>query len=826
MPNHKLVDSLIKPWWKGVLLGLLVLASAAPWLRNHNYIRDFMDYGLVMSAVGRMETGEAPYRDFITPIQAGFLHYNRIAEKLGGGDYIGLTYGGLALIIFSMLGLTWVLAQRFHPLAAMLLAASVTVATASQHSIIWHNSLGVICLAFALWSAAIAPRWSRAQLWSHLVLGAALWIGGMNKISFHLLAGVGASGFVIRGVLLDRDAAKSAITLLGWIGVFGLALPLGTEMAVTGADFSVWHGNVMALAGSSRAEYLAELLKWKSYLQPIHDYYGPLLIPQFGLWFVVSLLGLGIWLGARNRSLLDRIMLVAAVLGCGLAANALLVTNHEIAYVAGGACIVLGVALLLAFGDPAKRVSFSLVWLILFSLLNGIPAARSAWLGERSQFGHTSDVRSDYVELAKLDASYSYLNGVLISPEMAESYSRLSDYIPAPNDQGLHSAFYATGIEWLERVWPSVKVKGLPLWMHDGTSYQTEQGELLYRLIMPPSRFDVLITSVPWDHWPGQSHVAVALFSNPEECGGWLRVYETQESLHDDNDQIKLINLFGTNFEPRMMRFDNSVFQLAENGHIFFGTFNPEPATVYLDWKGSRALARGIIRRTEPRDRSVVGAEFKIEYNIDGNWHHIETRRLELTPDQDQSTFELEFDGRQRELRFRVTIDASAIGLASAGWLAPTLLHSRPADGPPPPLMRQASTPTPTTPERVAAFNLTDWTPDDVFLRGGRVTADGYELEPGGQIWLKANQPVKALNGRISVPDRVPEGTIMPLVRVLWYKGGRVQIASQQRLNPDDRTSYFHSWSAGPEGWIGILMDPLPDVAPVTVRVEEVIPLP
>lgn len=810
-----------KSRWHGVILGLLVLLAALPWVRNHNYIRDFMDYGLVMAATARMDAGELPYRDFITPIQAGFLKINGWTETLGGGDYLGLTYGGLALIVFSVLGMTWLLSRRLPAWWAMLFASTITIATASQHNIIWHNSLGVICLAFAIWSAACAPRWNRAKIGWHIVMGLALWIGGINKISFHLLALVGVAGFIIRSMLIDRGSFKAGIGLLAWVAGGGLVLPISTELWLSGADLSTWHANVLGLAGSSRAEYLEYLMGWDAYLRPVHDYYGPLPVPQFGLWFMVSLVGLAIAV-ARRRSGLDLGMLIVAVLGCAAAANALLVTNHEIAYIAGGACIALGVALLLAFSEPGQISRTGLIWLGVFTLVNALPAWRSAWIGERSQFGHSASVRSDYVELAAIDPRFEYLRGVLIPPEMADSYIGIDDFMPPPNADGLHAAFYATGIEWLEQIWPTVKVKGLPLWMHDGTSYQREQSELLYRLIMPPSRFDILITSVPWDHWPGQSHVSAALFSKPQDCGSVVRVYNTQESLHEDNDQIQLINLFGTNFEPKMLRFDNTVFQLAEEGQIYFGTYNKDPATVYLDWKGSRALARGILRRLNVKDASTIGATFVIEYTVDGVWHHIATKRLELPAGETQTTFELPFDGRVRELRFRVVIDAEHADAASAGWFSPTLLHAQPAAGPPPPLVRQASPETPASPERIAALNHTDWVPDEIFLRGGHVENGRYILEPGGQIWLKANHPLQALDGLISVAKDAPAEANMPLVRTLWYKGGRVQIAWQDRLDPQSRVHRFHTWSAGPEGWIGILVDPLPGVASVEVRIEHV----
>lgn len=149
MPNSFPSQNSFKPWWQGLALGALALIVALPWIRNHDRLRDFMDYGLVMAAVGRMDAGEAPYRDFTTPIQAGFLQLNRWAEKIGGGDYLGMTYGGLALIVVSFLAMTWLLSQRLAMPWALFYAATLTTATASQHTIIWHNPLGVICLAFA-----------------------------------------------------------------------------------------------------------------------------------------------------------------------------------------------------------------------------------------------------------------------------------------------------------------------------------------------------------------------------------------------------------------------------------------------------------------------------------------------------------------------------------------------------------------------------------------------------------------------------------------------------------------------------------------------------
>lgn len=90
------------PRWPAVAFtAALLLIALLPWWRNHGYLRDLYDYGLVIAANGHLNLGERPYVDFTTPIQAGFLGLSWMFERLGGGTYGGLTLGGAALIDIS-----------------------------------------------------------------------------------------------------------------------------------------------------------------------------------------------------------------------------------------------------------------------------------------------------------------------------------------------------------------------------------------------------------------------------------------------------------------------------------------------------------------------------------------------------------------------------------------------------------------------------------------------------------------------------------------------------------------------------------------------------
>ncbi len=59
------------------VLWLLLVAAVGvallPWWRNHSYLRDLYDYGVVLEANGRLALGERPYVNFKSPMQAGFL---------------------------------------------------------------------------------------------------------------------------------------------------------------------------------------------------------------------------------------------------------------------------------------------------------------------------------------------------------------------------------------------------------------------------------------------------------------------------------------------------------------------------------------------------------------------------------------------------------------------------------------------------------------------------------------------------------------------------------------------------------------------------------
>ena len=113
------------PRWPAMAFAALLLIALLPWWRNHGYLRDLYDYGLVIAANGHLNLGERPYVDFTAPIQAGFLGLWWMFERVGGSTYAGLTLGGAALIVFAAVALPLMPARRWPCRAAVIAGTAV-----------------------------------------------------------------------------------------------------------------------------------------------------------------------------------------------------------------------------------------------------------------------------------------------------------------------------------------------------------------------------------------------------------------------------------------------------------------------------------------------------------------------------------------------------------------------------------------------------------------------------------------------------------------------------------------------------------------------------
>lgn len=796
-------------------LAFAALAALLPWWRNHGYLRDFYDYGLVMSGVGRIAAGERPYADFVTPIQTGTFLFNGWAERAGGGTYQAMTWGAAGLILLGTVGLGLMFARRWPGWAAVLAAAALTLMSASQHTIIWHNAVGALCLVVVAWAAALAPVWRRGNwLWAALAM-AGLFIGGINKLNAHLVALACAVAWTLRALARRETDWRGALAaMIGWV-VAGVLAPVVFEIAWSGATFPTWWHNVIAMPFSSRAGDFGWVLRPEFYLQVRHDYYGGVTIPWLGALGLAATLGTGVvaWRAASgwaNRGWAFAATAFAAAAGAGL-----LATNYEIAWIAMAAWLGLVAALWMGFGLPARGVGF---WLLVVTplLVVGAAAGESAWRGQRSQFGYSTAPRERYVDAGAVHADFAYLRGTRVPPEIAQTMNEaLLERARIPR-LFQSKAFYGPGLEWLERVWPAVKVRGLPLWLHDGTSYGPEERARLNEALGADGYFDFVMVTEARNHWPPEIAARIRSGFARLYFGSTWVLYRALPPGAPADEPLAFLTRFGGNVDARQLRSNLQPAALAD-GREFLGTAQGT-GTLRLLTASYRMSVEAVIRRTDPTLPSAVKLRFRA-FGIEGE-KLLErgSFEAELPAGEDEKVVPTTIDPGGLPMFFMVDVPAELSGRIQVGWRGLRLSHTL-DDPDDPPLVRSDAGQVWPVSERYRAALLPD-APREVGVYArivGEPSADGVTLAPGGEIWLRAK-------GGLTLQFTVrPDGSLrppaLPVVRVLYYKGGRLEVLTQDAIRSMDPVR-LRAWCAEGDGWIGVLLDRSDAVPALRVRAE------
>ncbi len=799
-------------------LGLLVIVALTtallPWSRNRTYLRDFEDYGLVIAAAARLEAGQRPYVDFVTPIQSGSLWLNAKAEQWGDGTFQAMTVANGWFIAAGVLGLGAMLiaTRRISGPMACAAAWAVVVGSSVQHTIIWYNAVGVAALALVAWGAALAPTLSRRTWgWNALVLAGLVW-GGVNKLNFHFVALGVAVAWTVRArfdaAARWRDVGTS---LLAW-GVAGVVAPLALELAWTGASWGQWRYSVIDLATADRGGYLESLARLDFYLRPMHDYYGPVWLPFAGL-LAVAWCGALVALGWRGRSRTDRVFLLGAGVFAAAASTGLLATNHEIVYVSLAATVVMAVALWVGFG-LAREGRRATTLLAGPTLLVGVTAWHSAWVGQRSQFGHDGAPRTAYVDAAMRDPVYGYLRGTLIPPAQANSLHWLAQEVRPDAEQENLRQFYGPGAEWLERIWPMSERGGFPLWMSP-VSYGEAELRRLAETLAFPSPMKRAIAATAWDHWPEPVRAMLQKYGERREMDQF-RIYELNQAafgskLPPAEDSIAGVNRFGGNVDPRALHFEGDWLALADAEERSFPGVMQGTGTFRLDRPVMRLQGEVLLVRWGDNDSA---GPWRARYEILNAGEADEllwSADLALADGERFATADYGVDAGGRALRFRVSVAPESNHQVKAGWRLPRITHAGPP-APVPPRLRGTELPDEVADPALVQALLTEDSQNDgftVITRGVHLDAGRVVIKPGGEVWLRhddATSGAPELRGTVEAvgPADRPE---MPIVRVVWSKGGRLEILHQQGLPLDTRRLEVKAWPAEPGGWFGFLFD-------------------
>ena len=802
-------------WAVGILMLVIVLA---PWWRNHVYLRSFFDYGVVMGGSGRIDDGQRPYVDFITPIQTGWYGLNRLAEKAGGGTFQAMTLSGAVCTLASFAVLWWMLARRWPAVLSALLAGALVAATAAQHTILFYNSWGVVLVAVAAWAGAVAPVLRKTDWPWHALAGAALFFGGINKINMQLMALGLACAWAVRAGLAGRaGAVRVGATLLYYVA--WAVLPVLAEMAWTGASFATWWHNVIALPAANRSGMVGAAVSKDFFLKSLHDYYGPLLLPQGGLLgagatgLTVAAILHKTW---REAGWLEKILPV----GCGAAAflggAVFLTTNMDIIYIGVAGWLALVIALWLGYELPARGAWFygAVVGPVL---LVGVCAWHSAWQGQRSQFGHSSAPRSAYVDGARAGADFAYLRGTRLPPEIVESLQAMGDWRRTLSAERRRKHFFGPGTEWAARFWPAPRTPGLPIYVHAGNSMGPTEAVALFSMVSS-GEFQEITVSRVLDNWPEREAIYLEHRYDKHSVGEIYSVYSLGVNSGTSGAPVAFTRRFGGNADSRFLISDA---QLLSRGiwHMFLGV-TEGTSVMQLTAVSNRLQGEVVLRRAEGAPRVPVSAHFMIYAQANPTTRFERwSQQVELPADQDEILVPYAIDSSHFPTTFTVEIPPALKGIAAAGWRGPRIQHTG-GDGPDKPawFFRTGAPVTPMDEAMLARLLPDGWRPEAAFMRNGRVNESGIELSAAGEIWLR----VKGLVTEFAGTAVMPPGGQPPFVRGMWYSGGRLEVFSEMPVRPDDRTADFHAWCAEPGGWLVIAVDPAMGVTPVTVRVHKV----
>ena len=811
-PNRSAVPQLTGFW-----IGLAIAATLLPWWRNHAWLRDLYDYGLFINANARLAEGQTPFVGFSTPIQTLTLLLNYAAECGFGGTYVGMTYGAAGLILAAVLALGTILMQRWPAWLAWLTAGALVLGSASQHTIIFYNPLGVLTLALVTWSFALAPLLRRETAGWHLVAAAGLFLGGLNKLNFHAIACAIALGWVLRAGLKEKGSGSRMAGTVFFLVMLGVVLPIATEMFWTGAGPHRWYRHVIELPLLARGGRISLLGNVSLYLTTLHDYYGRIRIPQIGLIGVllpVPVLFLAWRREARWAAIVGPLIVALAALATALASVALLLTNNEIAYVTFAAAIVLVVGLWLGFElDPKGWIYATglLVPIVILAVFGG----ESAWNGQRSQFGHSQTLRDSYANGATLGSEFGYIAGLNLPPELVGTVRAVASRRTELSPERRARLYYGPGLEWLERIWPVNHASDMAL---VSTAFDGPKEKRVFQKEVIEGGFykDVLVMEA-WDHWLPEVEAELAHRYSKEKVGSGGYLYQRLPEGVMTGQPLTFVPGIGGNVDGTRLTSTMPRVSLAD-GTMFLG-LKEGAGSVRVLAASHRASGTATLKRSGTLTTRPLAAHFAV-FAVNGTVRYPRWQ-ADLSLPEGQAELLVPtgtIDASGLPLDFEVAIPMELSGQLVAGWNGPTLLDTVDSDSRPP-ILQPGSYPLHAAPVDFQRAMLPEALSGRLLLlRNSWTKSDACFLPAGGEAWVK----LEGLYSKITLTAALADGSPLPegdsALRVVFYKGGRLAFFHPV-LAAGKARAKFSVWSPERDGWLGILVDTQPGTPSYTVRV-------
>lgn len=806
-----------------------VVVALLPWWRNHLLIADPYDWSAFVAAIGKWHAGLRPYVDYDTPLQSGSILVNYLAELLFGPRYLSLTYANVALILIILVGGWAILRRSQGDLRALLVSTACSLLTAGQYAVMTHNTLAVAVMAAVLWPLAAPPTTRIGRTLAMVAAVVALALGGMMKLNFQFVTLVFAGGLIGVTVLAGRLPWWRGVLVWLALLVLGLVVPVALELAISGADFALWRYNIFELP-HERFNFFGRLTEPGFYFAHYHNFYHAVYVRAPAAVAVGSSALLGVLLAVaawRSGAPHPRLRATAALLGglgAGFAGAALVATNVEIAFIPLACVIVLGWSLILVDGSlvlsPFGRAA-RMYWSVATAALL-VLAFISAWAGSRILYGNPKARRADFrfVSADDLPAEFAYFRGTRITPEMHAAFLAVHRELDGRPETELRQVYFTYGMDWLERVWPATTTRGLPLWLHEGTTYRQGDWAGLFARIVVQKNAQRIITVPHWDLWPRELKISLEQNYAIEDLAPHARVYRHRGASQGDgmgvlSQPIPFLFHARSNLMTRLTRADRTLYALDGPLGRFAG--NSESTRWELDFVSYRATGEAVAMLTNPADPLEHNLEFRVVARGSEGDQVLWQERVTLSSATPHRAVPFAVDPGGRPMRLETTVPAGAAVLA--GWQKFFVMHSGPVEENPPVPIQPDLLPASAEGVRLFADVSTDH-PVRVYGNAPQVEGDTITLSGPGEIWSTLPAPTARMTGRLDVPE-IPGGAEKVYVRVNWYKSGRLEFFVEETLEPGTAKNFleFDRPMAEPEGWIGLMvLNPAKDGKPVAVR--------
>lgn len=280
-------------------------------------------------------------------------------------------------------------------------------------------------------------------------------------------------------------ASRNGLMLI----LVGVILPVGFELAWTGATYAQWLEQVV-LGPTARHAFLAQIVSPDIYLSPAQDFYPHMLVRGIGGVGLGLLLLTGGWLlwDARvaRRPVIEWLLRGGLIFLGAVAAAALMITNHETVLLTSLAYPVIALVIYLQYRGSAQPAERWMRGILLGGMTVWVVAGGyAAWHGSRVLYGHNPPPRESYVRLDSHQRALQYFSGVLLPAEQIDAFERTATKLLQleQSERSLQPVLFGAGQEWMERAYPQMIVRHAPIWLHAGTTLHDGDQQYLLDLL-------------------------------------------------------------------------------------------------------------------------------------------------------------------------------------------------------------------------------------------------------------------------------------------------------------------------------------------------------